>query len=158
MPSTRMSPSVGVSRSATARKSVVLPQPEGPMKETNSPRATFRLTWLSASTGPSRVSKRSDTSLTSIAGSSPALGLTAAAAVPGIDAVSIAGDPLARDRAGSGELLVALQRAGVGREGLAADEPAAADLRLHPAVAEHDLAARQRVARQPVTFMPSNTL
>ena len=67
-----------------------MPQPDGPMKETNSPRATFRLTWLSASTGPSRVSKRSDTSLTSIAGSSAGAGLTAAAAGPGIDAVSIA--------------------------------------------------------------------
>ncbi len=86
-----MSPSVGVSRSATARKSVVLPQPEGPIKETNSPCATFRLTWLNASTGPSRVSKRSDTSLTSIAGSSAGAGLTAVAAGPGIDAVSIAG-------------------------------------------------------------------
>ncbi len=39
------------------------------MNETNSPRATFRFTWLNACTGPSRVSKRSDTSLISIAAS-----------------------------------------------------------------------------------------
>ncbi len=73
MPLTRMSPLVGVSRSATARSSVVLPQPDGPMKETNSPRATFRLTLLSACTGPSRVSKRSDTSAMSIVASDDGL-------------------------------------------------------------------------------------
>ena len=54
MPLTRMTPLVGVSRSAIARSSVVLPQPEGPMKETNSPRSTLRLMPLSACTGPSR--------------------------------------------------------------------------------------------------------
>ena len=66
MPLTRMAPLVGFSRSATARSSVVLPQPDGPMNETNSPRAIVRVTPLSACTGPSRVSKRSDRSAMSI--------------------------------------------------------------------------------------------
>ena len=91
MPLTRIAPLVGVSRSATARRSVVLPQPDGPMKETNSPRATFRLTLLSACTGPSAVSKRSESPLISIAASAagalpPSSGLSLGAA-----ATSIAG-------------------------------------------------------------------
>ena len=57
---TRIVPSVAVSRSATARSSVVLPQPEGPMNDTNSPRFTLRSTPLNACTGPSRVVKLSD--------------------------------------------------------------------------------------------------
>jgi hypothetical protein len=36
---------------------VVLPQPEGPMKETNSPSVTVKSTWDRAKTGPSAVSK-----------------------------------------------------------------------------------------------------
>src|SRR5580704_10178655 len=40
---------------------VVLPQPEGPMKETNSPSATCKDTFDSASTLPSDVSKVSET-------------------------------------------------------------------------------------------------
>src|SRR5882757_10172416 len=46
---------------------VVLPQPEGPMKETNSPSAICRLTFDSASTLPSAVSKVRETSRTSTA-------------------------------------------------------------------------------------------
>ncbi len=69
MPLTRIEPLVGFSRSATARRSVVLPQPDGPMKETNSPRATIKLTLLSACTGPSAVSKRKESPLISIAAS-----------------------------------------------------------------------------------------
>ena len=66
-----------------------MPQPDGPMKETNSPRATLRLTSLSASTGPSSVSKRSETSLISIAVSAagafaPSSGLSLAAAATSI--------------------------------------------------------------------------
>ncbi len=38
-----------------ARSSVVLPQPEGPMNETNSPLPMVRLTPLNARTGPSFV-------------------------------------------------------------------------------------------------------
>ncbi len=49
-PSMRMLPSVGVSKPATMRRVVVLPQPDGPRKETNSPCATSRLksrtTWV----------------------------------------------------------------------------------------------------------------
>src|ERR1700727_1220974 len=83
---TRIEPLLGFSRSATARRSVVLPQPDGPMKETNSLRATLRLTSLSACTGPSAVLKRNDSPLISIAASatggvlwSPGLSLAAAA-------------------------------------------------------------------------------
>ena len=46
---------------------VVLPQPEGPMKETNSPSATCRLTLDKASTLPSAVSNVSETLRTSTA-------------------------------------------------------------------------------------------
>src|SRR5690606_6846076 len=37
---------------ATTRKSVVLPQPDGPRKQTNEPCSTSRLTLLSAATAP----------------------------------------------------------------------------------------------------------
>ena len=89
MPLTRMAPLVGVSRSATARRSVVLPQPDGPMKETNSPRATFRLMLLSASTGPSLVSKRSDRPLISITASAGAVLPTASSTGDETDATLI---------------------------------------------------------------------
>jgi hypothetical protein len=36
LPDTRISPDVGLSRPATMRRKVDLPQPEGPMTETNS--------------------------------------------------------------------------------------------------------------------------
>ena len=49
-PSMRIVPRVGVSKPATMRSVVVLPQPDGPRKETNSPGATRRLksrtTWF----------------------------------------------------------------------------------------------------------------
>src|ERR1700722_4489358 len=62
-----MPPEVGVSRSAMTRSSVVLPQPEGPMKETNSPFATLRLALSRAWTALSPVSKVSDRLRISIA-------------------------------------------------------------------------------------------
>src|SRR5580704_8735216 len=55
-----MVPAVGRSRSAMTRSSVVLPQPDGPMKETKSPSAISRSTFDSASTSPSAVWKVSD--------------------------------------------------------------------------------------------------
>ena len=84
-----MTPLVGFSRSATARRSVVLPQPDGPMKETNSPRLILRLTLLSACTGPSAVSKLSESPLISIAASGasalpPSSGLSLGAAATSI--------------------------------------------------------------------------
>ncbi len=49
-PSMRIEPAVGVSKPATIRSVVVLPQPEGPRNETNSPCATSRsksrTTWV----------------------------------------------------------------------------------------------------------------
>ena len=41
-PSMRIAPEVGISKPATMRRVVVLPQPEGPRNETNSPRSTAR--------------------------------------------------------------------------------------------------------------------
>src|SRR4051812_9714692 len=43
-PSTRMRPEVGVSKPAIMRRTVVLPQPEGPSREMNSPRSNARST------------------------------------------------------------------------------------------------------------------
>ena len=55
MPFTDSRPPVGVSSPATQRRKVVLPQPEGPMKLTNSPLPMARSTPCSAVTGPSAV-------------------------------------------------------------------------------------------------------
>src|SRR4051812_21691884 len=57
MPLTRASPAVGCSRSATIRIKVVLPQPEGPTSETNSPAWTCRLIALNAWIGASAARK-----------------------------------------------------------------------------------------------------
>src|SRR6266567_8480636 len=65
MPLTRSVPDDGCWRSATTRNIVVLPQPDGPIKETNSPSAICRLTLDSASTRPSAVSNVSEMSLIS---------------------------------------------------------------------------------------------
>ena len=54
-PSIRISPSVGVSKPATILSSVVLPQPEGPNKEKNSPREISKLAWSTAVTVPKRL-------------------------------------------------------------------------------------------------------
>src|ERR1700730_18420637 len=71
-PLTRSVPSVGCSISAIRRSSVVFPQPDGPMKETNSPSAICKFTREIASTLPSAVSKVSETSRTSTANGRPA--------------------------------------------------------------------------------------
>src|ERR1700761_6174577 len=65
MPLTSSEPELGCCRSAITRSIVVLPQPEGPMKDTNSPSATARSTCDSASTRPSAVSKVSEISFAS---------------------------------------------------------------------------------------------
>src|SRR5271156_1067367 len=62
-----MVPALGCSRSAMTRSKVVLPQPDGPMKETNSPAAICRSILDSASTWPSDVSKVRDTPFASTA-------------------------------------------------------------------------------------------
>src|SRR5262245_43234817 len=72
MPFTVMVPALDCSRSAMTLRSVVLPQPEGPMSETKSPSFTVRLTSESAKTGPSAVAK---------VRLSPRASITAAAAI-----------------------------------------------------------------------------
>ena len=51
-PSIRMRPSSGVSSPATMRRSVVLPQPEGPSRAKNSPSSMDRDTLSTATTLP----------------------------------------------------------------------------------------------------------
>jgi hypothetical protein len=45
MPLTVISPALACSRSAMTLSKVVLPQPDGPMKDTKSPSSTVRLTF-----------------------------------------------------------------------------------------------------------------
>src|SRR5690348_4673121 len=93
MPLTLIVPEVGFSKSAMTRRNVVLPQPDGPMKETNSPLATSRLISASALTGPSlvskvRLSRRAETTvapLDIVAASRPTSLALAAAALTLID-------------------------------------------------------------------------
>src|SRR4051794_26716135 len=47
---TLTSPEVACSKPAMMRSKVVLPQPEAPTRQMNSPRVTVRSTWLSAAT------------------------------------------------------------------------------------------------------------
>ena len=51
-PSIRISPSVGISKPAIMRSSVVLPQPEGPSRAKNSPRPMSIETSFTAMTPP----------------------------------------------------------------------------------------------------------
>src|SRR5258708_39767602 len=60
MPLTRSVAEEGCWRSAMTRNIVVLPHPDGPIKDTNSRSAICRLTLESASTRPSAVSKVSE--------------------------------------------------------------------------------------------------
>src|SRR3954469_19943303 len=77
VPLTVILPAVGRSRSAITRSSVVLPQPDGPIRETKSPSLMSRSMSSSATTGPSAVAKVSDNRRTSITAA-----CVAAAAVP----------------------------------------------------------------------------
>ena len=76
------------------RSSVVLPQPDGPISEMNSPRPTASSMPASAWTGPSSVTKVSDrlrTSMTDEPGVATAAGCGgAAAAAPGATATAVA--------------------------------------------------------------------
>src|SRR5438034_1957150 len=54
LPSTVIVPPVGRSKPAIIRRVVVLPQPDGPRKDTNSPRATSRLKSSTAATPPGK--------------------------------------------------------------------------------------------------------
>src|SRR6516165_3424003 len=65
MPPIRISPSSGCSKPAINRNDVVLPQPDGPKSDRNSPLRTFRLTESTAVREPKRlVTARSSTSYT----------------------------------------------------------------------------------------------
>src|SRR5262249_10622473 len=87
MPLMRSVPAVGASRSAMARRKVVLPQPEGPMKETNSPFSMVRFTSERAWTGPSPVAKvrlRCSAETTG-AGDEPSCNLAAVASIVSVN-------------------------------------------------------------------------
>src|SRR5215469_3534241 len=59
----RISPSLGCSNPAIIRSDVVLPQPDGPSSDRNSPLRTFKLTALTAVSEPNRlVTARNSTS------------------------------------------------------------------------------------------------
>src|SRR6266700_7758699 len=63
MPPIKISPSSGCSKPAINRSEVVLPQPDGPRRDRNSPVRTFRVTALTAVSEPNRlVTARSSTS------------------------------------------------------------------------------------------------
>ncbi|BDZ64380.1 hypothetical protein GCM10025877_13180 [Agromyces mangrovi Wang et al. 2018] len=64
VPFTSTVPALGSSRSAMRRMSVDLPQPDGPMRETNSPAATSRSMPWRACTTPDRVSNVLSTPVT----------------------------------------------------------------------------------------------
>src|SRR4051812_45153835 len=55
LPATKTSPDVTRSRPAITRRVVVLPQPDGPSKQTTSPAATERLASLTAVKAPNRL-------------------------------------------------------------------------------------------------------
>src|SRR5262249_8048446 len=63
MPPIRDSPPSGCSEPARSRREVVLPQPDGPRSDRNSPLRTFRVTAFTAVSEPNRlVTARSSTS------------------------------------------------------------------------------------------------
>src|SRR3954467_416785 len=70
-PSTSTLPAEGATRPAIIRSSVVLPQPDGPSRETNSPEATARSTSATASCVPNRLLRRSRASSATAAGDLP---------------------------------------------------------------------------------------
>ena len=57
-PSIAMAPAEGVSKPATMRRTVVLPQPEGPSSEMNSPFSIARLKSLTTRLAPKDFSRR----------------------------------------------------------------------------------------------------
>jgi hypothetical protein len=68
-PWSRIWPLVGSSKPATIRSVVVLPQPDGPSSEKNSPSAMRRSTCSTARTSPAAEENRFSTPTSSIAGS-----------------------------------------------------------------------------------------
>ena len=81
------------------RSSVVLPQPDGPMNETNSPAAICRSTLASASTAPSAVAKVSDTPFASTASAGRSAGcLVSVPEAIGVCIDLVASSPLGADR------------------------------------------------------------
>src|SRR3954470_24138745 len=133
MPLMVIEPAVGCSRSAMTRSSVVLPQPDGPMKETNSPCPISRLTSLSATTSPSLVWK---------------VRPRCCAETTELRSHPRRRDAGALDLARGGDFFP-LAEGAVDRVGrLARDELAVARLSAHLVLGDRDLAAAKREARQ----------
>jgi hypothetical protein len=76
---------VGVSNPAIMRRVVVLPQPEGPRREKNSPRAIEKVTSSTAATSPKRLVTRS----ISMTGASAAGFVPAAVASPSCGSMAV---------------------------------------------------------------------
>ena len=90
-PSIRISPASGTSSQFRQRRKVDLPEPDGPMMQTTSPRATLRLTPLITSSAPNDLR----ISIASTIGS---------AVMPGASPVALAGAPFQPvDETGRGE-------------------------------------------------------
>ena len=75
-PSVEISPEVGASSPATRFSSVLLPQPDAPMRQTNSPGATSSDSRSRASSADAPRPKTLDTSLIRIPASVPAAVMT----------------------------------------------------------------------------------
>src|SRR5690606_24040238 len=133
MPLTVIVPAVGCSRSAMTRRNVVLPQPEGPMNETNSPLLMSRLTSESATTSPSLVAKVSPRPL---------------AETTGVRLHPRRRDAGALHGARGGDLLPGRERAVDRVLRLAGDELAVALLGLHLVLDDRHLPARHDEAGQ----------
>ena len=55
VPSSRIAPAVGISKPAIIFRIVVLPQPDGPSREKNSPRAMLKQASSTATKSPNRL-------------------------------------------------------------------------------------------------------
>ena len=113
-PNTLISPSLTGTRSATARRRVDFPHPEGPSMVTRPPAGTSKLTPSSAVTGPASLSNRTARSRTDTA-AGPAAGLSLLpapgdAADPAAVGLTSPGGPAAPDHSGPGRRPPALTR------------------------------------------------
>src|SRR5690606_15451519 len=153
MPLTEMVPAVGLSRSAMTLSRVVLPHPEGPMKETNSPFPMARSTFDSAWTGPSLVWNARPRPLASMTDSVAGFKLAPASAERWALEIWVSNtcrrntSPFHLAR--RGDLLPGRQCAVDRLVGFARHELAMTRFRFHPAVIDRQIAPGEDETRQP---------